>query len=59
LSVSFARLDALGVAFTFIGACGAAGVIVANGEAAGEAGTVLVNFYSAVVALMPLAQSAS
>jgi drug/metabolite transporter (DMT)-like permease len=53
LSVSFARLDALGVAFAFIGACGAAGVIVANGEAAGEAGTVLVNFYSAIVALVP------
>jgi drug/metabolite transporter (DMT)-like permease len=54
LSVSFARLDALGVAFAVMGACGATGVIAANGEAAGEAGTVLVNFYSAIIALVPV-----
>ena len=54
LSVSFARLDALGVALAVIGACGAAGLIVANGDATREAGAVLVNFYSAIVALVPV-----
>ena len=53
LSVSFERLDAFGVALAVIGAAGAAGLIVANGDAAREAGVVLVNFYSAIVALVP------
>ena len=53
LSVSFSRLDAVGVALAVIGAAGAAGLIVANGDAAREAGVVLVNFYSAIVALIP------
>jgi drug/metabolite transporter (DMT)-like permease len=53
LSVSLARLDALGVALAVIGAVGAAGLIVANGDATREAGAVLVNFYSAIVALVP------
>ena len=53
LSVSLARLDAMGVALAFIGACGAAGLLVANGEAVGEGGTVIVNFYTAIVALVP------
>jgi len=52
LSVSFERLDAAGVALAVIGAVGAAVLIVANGDAAREAGAVLVNFYSAVVALV-------
>jgi drug/metabolite transporter (DMT)-like permease len=53
LSVSLARLDALGVALALVGACGAAGLLVANGEAVREAGTVIVNFYTAIVALVP------
>jgi drug/metabolite transporter (DMT)-like permease len=53
LSVSWARLDAMGVALAFIGACGAAGLLVANGEAVGEGGTVIVNFYTAIAALVP------
>src|SRR5262245_22683228 len=53
LSVSLARLDALGVALAFIGACAAAAMLVANGEAVHEGGTVIVNFYSAIVALVP------
>lgn len=54
LSVSFAGLDAMGVALAFIGACGAAGLVVANGEAVGEGGTVIVNFCTAIVALVPV-----
>ena len=54
LSVSFERLDALGVACAVIAACGAGGLIIANGEATREAGAVLVNFYSASVALLPV-----
>jgi drug/metabolite transporter (DMT)-like permease len=53
LSVSLARLDAMGVALAFVGACGAAGLLVANGEAVGEGGTVIVNFYTAIAALVP------
>ena len=53
LSVSLERLDAWGVALALIGACGAAGLLVANGEAVREGGTVIVNFYTAIVALVP------
>jgi len=53
LSLSFERLDALGVACAVISACGAAVLIIANGEATREAGAVLVNFYTAGVALLP------
>lgn len=51
LSVSFAKLDILGVALAFIGAGGCAGLVVANGEAVGEGGTLKVNFYTAIAAL--------
>jgi len=53
LSVSLARLDVLGVALAFVGAFGAAGLLITNGEAVGEGGTVLVNFYTAIAALVP------
>jgi drug/metabolite transporter (DMT)-like permease len=52
LSVSFAKLDALGVVLAFIGASGCAGLVIANGEAVGEGGTVKVNFYTAIAALV-------
>jgi drug/metabolite transporter (DMT)-like permease len=52
LSVSFARLDVLGVALAFIGASGCAGLVVANGEAVSEGGTVKVNFYTGIAALV-------
>lgn len=53
LSVSFDRLDAMGMACAVIAASGAAALIIANGDATREAGAVLVNFYSATVALVP------
>jgi hypothetical protein len=53
LSVSLARLDAMGVALALVGAGGAAGLLVANGEAVGEGGTIIVNFHTAIVALLP------
>ena len=53
LSVSFGRIDALGVALAFVGAFGAAGLLITNGEAVGEGGTVIVNFYTAIAALVP------
>src|SRR5262245_19978513 len=53
LSVSFDRLDAMGMACAVIAACGAAALIIANGDATREVGAVLVNFYSATVALVP------
>jgi drug/metabolite transporter (DMT)-like permease len=52
LSVSFSRLDTAGLAFAFLGACGAAGLVVANGDAVGEGGTLIVNFYSSLTALI-------
>lgn len=52
LSVSFRGLDAAGLAFAFLGACGAAGLVVANGDAVGEGGTLIVNFYSSSTALI-------
>lgn len=53
LSVSFERLDGIGLGCSGIAACGAAVLIIANGDAARDAGAVLVNFYSATVALVP------
>jgi len=53
LSVSFERLDGMGLAWSVIAAGGAAALIVANGDATRDAGAVLVNFYSATVALVP------
>jgi drug/metabolite transporter (DMT)-like permease len=53
LSVSFERLDGMGMACAVIAACGAATLIIANGDATRDAGAVLVNFYSATVALVP------
>ena len=55
LSVSFTKLNLLGVALAFIGAGGCAGLVVANGEAVGEGGTVKVNFYTAIAALVLVA----
>jgi drug/metabolite transporter (DMT)-like permease len=52
LSVRFDRLDMVGIALAFIGACGAAGLVVFNSDAVGEGGTVVVNFYTAIVALI-------
>ena len=53
LSVGFERLDAVGMALAFVGACGATGLLITNGEAVGEGGTVIVNLYTAVAALIP------
>lgn len=52
LSVSFARLDALGVAFAFLGAIGATVMLIANGDAVHEGGSLIVNFYTAATALI-------
>lgn len=52
LSVSFARLDIPGIAFAFLGACGASVMLIANGDAVGEGGSLIVNFYTAVTALI-------
>jgi drug/metabolite transporter (DMT)-like permease len=53
LSVSFGRLDPVGMALAFVGTCGATVLLITNGEAVGEGGTVIVNFYTAVAALVP------
>jgi drug/metabolite transporter (DMT)-like permease len=55
LAVSFDRLDIAGVALAFLGACGAAGLVVANGDAVGEGGTLLVNLYTSMIALVLVA----
>ncbi|WP_119273820.1 EamA family transporter [Taklimakanibacter deserti] len=52
LSISFGRLNIAGLAFAFLGACGAAGLVVANGDAVGEGGTLIVNFYTSMIALL-------
>ncbi len=51
LSVSLARLDTAGVALAFLGACGASGLVITNGDAVGEGGSLIVNFYTSVTAL--------
>jgi drug/metabolite transporter (DMT)-like permease len=53
LSVNLARLDARGVALALIGTFGAAGLVVASGEAIKESNTLIVNLYTAIAAFVP------
>jgi drug/metabolite transporter (DMT)-like permease len=52
LAVSFDELSFAGVALAFVGACGATGLVVTNGDAVGEGGSLVVNFYTSIVALI-------
>jgi drug/metabolite transporter (DMT)-like permease len=58
LSVDLERLDAWGVVLALVGTCGVTGLIVFNGEATRENGTLIVNFYTAAVALVPACAAA-
>jgi drug/metabolite transporter (DMT)-like permease len=51
LSVRVGDIAPSGIALAFLGALAAAVMLVANGDAVGEAGSILVNFYSTLVAL--------
>jgi drug/metabolite transporter (DMT)-like permease len=51
LSVRVGDLALSGIALGLLGALGAAVMVVANGEAVAEAGSILVNFYSTLFAL--------
>jgi len=51
LSVRIADLDPSGIALAFLGAMAAAALVVANGDAVKEAGSILVNFYTTLMAL--------
>jgi drug/metabolite transporter (DMT)-like permease len=51
LSVRFAQLAPSGIALAFLGALAASAMLVANGDAVQEAGSILVNFYTALTAL--------
>lgn len=53
LSVNLAKLDARGVALALIGTFGAAGLVVASGEAIKESNTLIVNLYTAIAAFVP------
>ena len=51
LSVRLADLAPSGIALAFLGALAAAALVIANGDAVGEAGSILVNFYTTLIAL--------
>jgi drug/metabolite transporter (DMT)-like permease len=51
LSVRLDDLAPSGIALAFVGALAAAVLVVANGEAVKETGSVLVNFYTTLIAL--------
>lgn len=51
LSVRLAALDPAGVGLAFLGAFAAAALVVANGDAVKDAGSILVNFYTTLIAL--------
>lgn len=51
LSVHIADVAPGGIALAFLGAVAASAMVVANGDAVKEAGSILVNFYTGIVAL--------
>lgn len=51
LSVRFTQLAPSGIALAFLGASAASAMLVVNGDAVQEAGSILVNFYTALTAL--------
>jgi drug/metabolite transporter (DMT)-like permease len=52
LSVRLADLAPMGIALAFLGALAASVMVIANGDAVGEAGSILVNFYSTLIAFV-------
>jgi drug/metabolite transporter (DMT)-like permease len=53
LSLDLARLDASGVVFALVGAFGAAGMLVAMGEAVRDSNSLVVNLYTAIATFVP------
>jgi drug/metabolite transporter (DMT)-like permease len=50
--VRLADLAPMGIALAFLGALAASVMVIANGDAVGEAGSILVNFYSTLIAFV-------